>query len=60
MTRAAVAQFHSEVRKTDLICTQGFVNGKWIDAHADKHYSVIGTFACALDVDRYMCVHTWR
>lgn len=57
MTRAAVAQFHSEVRKTDLICTQGFVNGKWVDAHAAKHYSVIGTFACALDVDRYMCAY---
>jgi hypothetical protein len=36
-----VAQFHSEVQKTDLICTQGFINGKWVEAHSDKHFSVI-------------------
>jgi succinate-semialdehyde dehydrogenase/glutarate-semialdehyde dehydrogenase len=40
-TSAVVAQFHSEVQKTDLICTQGFINGKWVEAHSDKHFSVI-------------------
>uniref|UniRef100_K3X4C1 Succinate-semialdehyde dehydrogenase, mitochondrial n=1 Tax=Globisporangium ultimum (strain ATCC 200006 / CBS 805.95 / DAOM BR144) TaxID=431595 RepID=K3X4C1_GLOUD len=34
------AGFHSEVQNRDLICTQGFINGKWIDAHSKAHFSV--------------------
>lgn len=41
-TSAPARRFHQEVRKTDLICTQGFIGGRWVDAHAAQHYSVIG------------------
>lgn len=35
--------FHSEVGKAELIRTQGFINGKWVDAKEDARYSVVGT-----------------
>jgi succinate-semialdehyde dehydrogenase / glutarate-semialdehyde dehydrogenase len=35
------AAFHSEVGNTDLIRTQGFINGKWTDAHDSKHFAVL-------------------
>lgn len=41
---AALARqhFHSEVRKSELVRTQGFIGGQWVDAAADARYSVVG------------------
>ncbi|TMW57341.1 hypothetical protein Poli38472_003266 [Pythium oligandrum] len=43
-----VRLFHSELKNTDLVRTQGFINGQWVDAHSETHFSVIDP---ALDVE---------
>ncbi|KUF91680.1 xyloglucan-specific endo-beta-1 [Phytophthora nicotianae] len=33
--------FHSEVHNKELIQSTGFINGKWVEAHSNKHFAVI-------------------
>ncbi|KAI9906012.1 hypothetical protein PsorP6_013679 [Peronosclerospora sorghi] len=33
--------FHGEVHNKELIQSAGFINGKWVEAHSNKHFAVI-------------------
>ncbi|DAZ95878.1 TPA: hypothetical protein N0F65_009080, partial [Lagenidium giganteum] len=33
--------FHDDVRKRDLVQTQGFIGGKWVEAQSGSHFAVI-------------------
>jgi len=33
--------FHAEVHNKELIQSAGFINGKWVEAHSNKHFAVV-------------------
>ncbi|KAH7476387.1 hypothetical protein PRIC1_000393 [Phytophthora ramorum] len=33
--------FHAEVHNKELIQSAGFINGKWVEAHSNKHFAVM-------------------
>jgi hypothetical protein len=43
-TKKTIARLlHTQLKKSDLVCTQGFINGKWQEAESQRHFVVKGT-----------------
>lgn len=42
----STSSLHAEVQNRDLLCTQGLIDGKWVDGHNAKHFAIVGKCFC--------------
>lgn len=44
------SSLHAEVQNRDLLCTQGLIDGKWVNGHNAKHFAVVGELCIAATI----------